>query len=192
MIQFGYGAVLVLSAVFPLLSSLVIAFAIGDVPRTGTGHQAGYLSTLGQGLREVATNPVILFIVALSSAILVLPGILDEYVGPLLYEKGFAKDWVTYLFCAIYAAQSFDNVAAHWFRRVPLSRLFAVLFLAGGILVIAILHQDAYAVIGLMVYFLLFALVKPLFAARLQEAIEGSARATVTSVSEPQKESSSR
>ncbi len=183
LIQFGYGTVLVLSLVFPMLAGFVVAVAISDAPRTGHGHESGYFSTLWQGLREAATNPTILFVVAISSTLLALPDELEEFIGPLLHEKGVTKEWIGYLTGAIFVSQAFGNAVAHRFRRVTLSRLFAMLFIAGGVLGLVALQQSAYIVIGLMLYFLLFSFVQPLFAARLQEAIQSSARATVTSIS---------
>lgn len=182
LIRYGYEFVLVSSALFPLLSATAAALGIREVAHRQSVRDENYLALLRGGLREAVTNRRVLFIVVLSAALLGVPGMFDEYIGPVLREKGFARDWVGYAFGVAFLAGALGNVFGHRLRRVRLPALFVGLLAAGAILMAVAQSGRWWTTAGIALFFFAFAMANPLVMAWLQEAIRGGSRATVTSV----------
>jgi MFS family permease len=182
LIAFGYGTVLAASTAMPVAAALVAARGIREVERRQPVREESYLALLRGGLREAATNPMVVFIVLVSSTLLCLPEVYDEYVGPFLLSKGYPRDRVAYWFGASFVAAALGNALGHRLRNLSPTLLFGMLA-ASGVAILLAAHARGWIVPGgIVVFYFAFSVPCPLVAARLQEAIRSESRATVTSV----------
>ncbi|MGH4023338.1 MAG: MFS transporter [Pseudonocardiaceae bacterium] len=182
----GYGLVGWVS-VGTCLAAAALASRIPEPPRVTGGEaehpadDAGYLTTLRAGFAEVAARPVVRGAV-LAVAVLTSVDGLEEYF-PLL-----AQDWgvpTTVVPLAILAIPLAGAVGAA--LGGPASRLqpwgLAVLLGVAVVLLGAVgLVRHPAGLAGVALFYGLYRLVLVVADARLQERIDGSARATVTSV----------
>ena len=110
-------------------------------------------------------------------------GVIDEYIGPFLNERpGFALRTVGVVYAAALVMRTLAMEAAH---RLPLGSLRAIALLSAlGALGLAatVTVDNLWLVATLGAYFAASAAAEVLLQTRLQNAIEGSARATVTSI----------
>lgn len=182
LIRYGYGLVLLFSAVVPLLASAVVAVGIREVEHRLAVREERYVELLRAGLRETVTNPAVLFVILFSSVLLGIPNMFDEFAGPLLHEKGFPNEWIGYWFGLSFLAAAVGNALGHRVRHLPWPALLAGLSGAGVLMAAAGAGKGWPVAAAIAGFFLLFAVAHPLAMTRLQEAIRGQSRATVTSV----------
>jgi MFS family permease len=181
-IVFGYDWVLLISIAVPLLAVLPMAIWGLDADRTRPARTPRYMTLLQSGVREALTNQVILYILFIGAGLLTVAGALDEFVSPLLREKGYPLQWLGYLGAVIFLCQALGNVVAHRVTTDRFSSLICATGLAGLALVGAAFSPGFLVVPFLGFFFFAFAFCDTLLASRLQSAIEQDARATVTSV----------
>jgi len=186
--QAGYALPLAESMAAPMLASLVVALSFVE-PRRSAATSADSASsprfgaTLAAGIAEVRGNRTMLRIVAMFATLATAYGVLDEYIGPFLTETHeFSLGAIGVAYAALYAMKTLGMEAAH---RLPARSLRAIASLAGAATLglAASTFVTGYAIaaaIGL--YFALTAACEVLLQTRLQHAIEGPARATVTSL----------
>jgi hypothetical protein len=167
----------------PVDAAVETADAVGDV---GHGGDAGvgrrYLSMLSDGVAEVARRPVIRRLIVLLAAVYGLTAY-DEFFPLLMRDAGIATGAVPAVLAVIVAAQAVGTALAG--RTESLSSVAlavalgaAVVLVTGGVLSSSLIGFAAIAVgYGVMQNIVIVT------GARLQHAIEGAARATVTSVS---------
>ncbi len=182
LVRYGYPTVLLVGVGSLLVAALTASLAFRETGPRATSHSVKYLDTMRAGVGEALRNRTILFVVVVAGVLLPLPGAFDEFVGPVLVEAGFAHDKAAYFFALIYFAQTAGALTAHRIRGLNPYQLLLVLGVAGGVLLAAAWGAGWIIPVAMIIYFGLFALVQPLLAARFQDAIEGEARATATSV----------
>jgi hypothetical protein len=142
------------------------------------------LSVLADGLREAATNRSVLFVILLSASLFSIPEAFEEFFGPVVYEKGFSRSGTALCLGAIYVAQVLAQSLAHRAQTAPVNALLFGSALAGSFLLIPAWSASWGGPVGLALYYGLSSAFPVLFQGRLQHAIQGTARATVTSVTE--------
>jgi hypothetical protein len=120
----------------------------------------------------------VLFLAAVSA----IWGALDEYVGLLALETGVAKENVPALILVVYIGVAIGGLLGGVAQRLGRRALAGLLALAAGALAAGALAGQAvgFGLIGAA--FCVFQLVEITADARLQHAISGPARSTVTSV----------
>jgi hypothetical protein len=147
-----------------------------------TRSAARYLRMLRDGVAEVGRRPVIRRLVILLAAVYGLTAY-DEYFPLLMRDAGIATGAVPLVLAVIVAAQAIGTALAGRTESVSSRALafalgVAVILVTSGTLASSLLGFAAIAVgYGVMHNVIIVT------GARLQHAIEGAARATVTSVS---------
>jgi len=187
--QTGFGLPLVESTVAPMLASLLVALSFVEPPRSAAtwsnaaAPASRFGATLAAGFAEVRGNRAMLRIVVMFATLATAYGTLDEYIGPFLTEThAFSLGAIGVIYAALYAMKTVGMEAAH---RLPARSLRAIALLAGvgtvGLAASTLVPGYAIAV-AIGAYFALTAACEVLLQTRLQHAIEGDARATVTSL----------
>jgi len=177
----GYTLPLALSIAAPWCAALVVATLFVEPPRSRQAARTHFWGTLSEGWAEVRRHGTIRFIVAMFATLVAAYGVVDEYVGPLLNEKHFALHTVGFTYAAAFVSRTLGMELAH---RLPLRTLRAIALLFGvGIACLgAALRADRLALIlAYSTYFMMSSAGEVLLQTRLQQAIGGPSRATVTS-----------
>lgn len=179
----GYAWPLALSIAAPWLAAAIVAFGFIEPPRSGAPIHAGNRGTLSAGLAEVRRNRHVLVIVAMFAALVTGYGTVDEYIGPFLDEKpAFSLSTVGVVYAAAFLMRTLGMEAAHRLRGRSL-RAIALLFALGALGLAATATVDnLWLIAALGGCFAASAAAEVLLQTRLQNAIESSARATVTSI----------
>lgn len=182
LIMHGYDFVLLISAIIPVVASIVFLLLVTDPPIDESVYQPGYMQNLKAGIDEAFTSLPIRYILLTFTFLIMASGILDEYVNPILFEQGFSLSTIAYLSAGIALFEALGNGLADRFSHLSLNQLLGLM--AGATcLLFLVLPAGGYAVPLLLgAFFAIFGLASTLFSAQLQDQIEGSARATVTSV----------
>jgi len=181
--QAGYALPLVASALMPMAASLIVALTFVEPPRSAALSHPRFTGTLAAGLKEVRSNRTMLRIVAMFATLVTGYGVLDEYVGPFLIEtREFSLGAIGVIYASLYAMRTLGMEAAH--RLPPRSLRATAVVLAVGTLALAAstLVGGIAIAVAIGVYFALSAASEVLLQTQLQHEIEGSARATVTSL----------
>ena len=183
----GYDWVLLVSMMVPILATVPFIIYVQDPPRVGPlrgdgSRTSGYYQVLLQGLRESVSNRAVLYILLVSSLLIMTYGVYDEFISPTLREKGFSLQLVAFLGAFVYFSESAGMVVAGRFESMSLNSLLRCIALAGVILMGAVFFSGAGVVISIAIFAFLFGLASTLFGAELQRVIETDSRATVTSV----------
>jgi MFS family permease len=149
---------------------------------TGRGALGRYRLMLRSGLTEVASNRTVRKAVAL---VALLGGFLafDEYFPLLAREVGASTALVPLLIAGTVAAQAIGGALAGPAYRLRGSYFAVGLGLTAGLIAWGSLSGTAAGFVPIAVGYGVMQLVIVVAEARLQDAIEGPARATVTSVS---------
>ncbi len=182
LIIMGYDFVLLISMMIPLVATFVFAVCVKDPPVDETVFEPDYFVTLKAGLKEAATNRAVLYILLTYSSLIILYGVFEEFVSPLLYEKGFSLMWVGILGAFISAMEAAGMALADRVRHISLMQLLGLMGAASVVLALIYPIGGFWVPLLAGLYFLVFGMASTLFGAELQDAIEGPARATVTSV----------
>lgn len=179
----GWNALLVLSAAAPVGASIVVLLFVREPPRSGRGTRGeSYLETLRAGLGEAraakALRRPILYLCTVGLAY----DVLEEYFGPFLFENGLSLAVIGLIMALTNVARAVGAVAAAHLRSATLRGSALLFALAAGLLAAAALARGWPAVLALTGFVGLATAGKILVQGRLQQAIEGHARATITSV----------
>lgn len=147
----------------------------------GRADLAEYAATLREGLAQVRGSRRLLAAVLLVPGVTVIWGALDEYVPLLAADSGAATGAVPLLILLVYVGVAVGGLLAAPLARVGL-RVFAVVLTvaAAALAVGALAAPPGFALVA--VSFALFQAATVAADARLQDAVEGSARSTVTSL----------
>jgi predicted MFS family arabinose efflux permease len=180
--EFGYPWPLALSIAAPWLASLVVAFAFVEPPRSGATQHTQFRTTLSAGIAEVRASPVVRRIVLITATLVTAYMVVDEYIGPFLKETPkLSLGMVGIVYAAAYATRTLGMEVAH---RLPFRslRAIAVLFAIGAVgLAATAAATGLWLIITIGSCFATVAAAQVLLQTHLQNEIEGSARATVTS-----------
>ena len=170
----GYRLVGILSIATVTLGGL-LALRLPDNRGTGSEPTDSYLTLLRTGLRESISSPGMIRAVSVAA---LLPGFsaLDEYLPLLARDAGAATTAVPLWFALTALAMAIGSAAAgRWSVPLPVVLPVAAILVAAGALTGRMVPVSA--AFGLLQY----AIVRA--ETRLQDAITGSARSTVLSVS---------
>jgi predicted MFS family arabinose efflux permease len=184
-----------LAGVVSVLSGLVQALVAWSLPEARAVETAresdepgaraaftNYLGTLHAGVTEVLTSRLVrraVLLVALLAGFLCF----DEYFGLLGREAGVGTSVIPLLIAATVAAQAVGSALAGRAYRLP-AATFAIGSAATAVLIASgSLSRSAWGFLPIAVGYGLMQLVIVVSESRLQDAITGRARATVTSVS---------
>lgn len=151
-------------------------------PCTHSGHRSGgYVSTLRAGIEGVAAVPAVRAAVL---AVAALGGLeaLEEYSGLLARDWGVPSAAIPMAILAVPMAGAAGAALAGAAGRLRPRALFWILGAGAAALAGAALLQRPAGLAGVAAFYALYRLVVVIADARLQERIEGPARATVTSV----------
>ena len=181
LIMHGFDLVLLVSACVPLVATLPFIFLVKDIKSDAGVSEDAYLDTLKSGVRETFSNRSILYIFLAFTMLVITFGVIDEYIDPILFEKGFPLSQVAWLAVPIFFAQAVGEAMASRFQSLSLNQLLSLMAFSTLFLFTSAFLQGYWVAGSIAVFFFIFAMANTLFSGRLQEAIEGSARATVTS-----------
>ncbi len=165
------------------LGAAAVAARLPEPPRGDPEEHASYLGTLRDGLREAATHPAVRGMLIAVAALAGIDGV-EEYF-PLL-----ARDWavpaaaVPVAVLGIPLAGAAGAALAGRAGRLGRFRLAALLALGAVALAAAGLPRRPPGLAVVALFYGLYRLVLTTLDTRLQHRIEGTARATVTSVAE--------
>ncbi len=181
-----------LAAAVSILSNLaqaVVAWTLPEAPRateeseatTSRGAFADYFAMLRNGLTEVLTTRTVRRAVLLTA---LLGGFLafDEYFPLLARELGTSTTIVPLLIAATVAAQAIGSALAGPAYKLPKATFAAALAIAAVSIATGALSRSAWGFAAIAIGYGALQLVIVVADARLQDAITGPARATVTSV----------
>lgn len=154
----------------------------GDDGDGGEGGRGGRARSLRAGLAGLRRDRPLLGALLLVPAVSAVWGALDEYTSLLVRETGVPDAAVPYLLMVIWAAVAAGSLLAGTAERLGGPGLAALL--AGGALLLAAgaLTGTASGIALVALAFGGFQLATVLADVRLQQRIEGSGRATLTSV----------
>ena len=177
----GFDLVLLVSACVPLLATIPFIFLVSDIRSETVVSERSYLATLKSGVDETFSNRSILYIFLAFTILVVAFGVIDEYIDPILFAKGFTLSQVAFLAVPIFFAQAVGEAIASRLTFLSLNQLMSCMAFSTLFLLAAAFLPGYWVAASIAVFFFMFALASTLFAGQLQGAIEGSARATVTS-----------
>lgn len=179
----GYTLPLVLSAAAPIAAALVTLLAIDEpAPSSVRARNESYLATLRAGLGEIrASADLRVPMLFLCTAGLVYE-VGEEYFGPLLEEVGFSLAAIGLIGAATNLARATGALTAERLGIETLRGVAGLYAAAALLLAAAALASGWLAMVALVLFVAAAAAGKVLLQGRLQYAIEGHARATITSV----------
>ena len=143
----------------------------------------GYFATLRAGVIEAAAHPGVRAAV-LAAALIGGLDALEEYFPLLARDWGVSSGWVPPALVGVSAAGAVGAAVAGTLGRRP-PRTIAIVLGAGAVaLAVAVLPHSPAGLLGVAVFTCVHQAVLVVSEARLQERIEGPARATVTSLAQ--------
>ena len=183
--QGGFGALGAASVVACLAAALVGATfpehrAARHADGVATGMRA-YAATLRAGVDEVRTRTVVRTAVILVALVTAVWGSLDEYLPLLAVESGATTAAVPLLGLIVYAGLATGGVLAGRAGALGGRGLGALLVAASVLLAAGALLRVPSGFVLIALAFGAFQAVTVVVDARLQDAIDGDSRATVTS-----------
>ncbi|HVK23250.1 MAG TPA: MFS transporter [Actinokineospora sp.] len=165
------------------LAGAAVASRFPEPPRDEDDDELGYVALLKAGVREAGRS------VGVRHAVIVvaLLGGLDafeEYFPLLAQDWGVPSGWVPVAMAAIPLAGAAGASLGGYGNRLTTLALALVLGVAVLVLVFSGVLRAPVGLVAVAVFYGLYRLVLVVGEARLQDSIEGPARATVTSVAE--------
>jgi MFS family permease len=169
------------------LAAAALATRLPEPPRAtvGEGEQedgpGGYWATLRAGLAETAARPAVRRAVL---AVAMLSGLdaLDEYFPILAHDWTIPTAAVPFAILSIPLVGAACAAAGGSARRLRPWALGVLLVISGLVLGAAALWKQPAGLLGIALFYGIYRLVLVVVNARLQAAIKGPSRATVTSV----------
>ncbi|MCX5214335.1 MFS transporter [Kitasatospora sp. NBC_00240] len=146
------------------------------------GSARGYLGTLRDGLAEAHGSPAVRNALLLAVAVTTVWGSLDEYVPLLAAEAGATTAEVPLLTLLVWAGVTAGGLLAGTAGRLSGRSLGAAVALASGALAAGALWGIPGGFVLLGLAFAVFQAADVVTDARLQDAVTGPSRATVTSL----------
>jgi predicted MFS family arabinose efflux permease len=143
---------------------------------------AAYAHVVRAGAAEVRSNPGVRRVLLLLPAVSAMWGVLDEYVPLLAAETGVETEAVPLLLLVVYAGVTAGGLVAGRVARARTGALAGLLGAAAAALAAGALSGRPGGFVLLAVAFCAFQAVTVVVDARLQDAITGPARSTVTSL----------
>ncbi|MFD7153107.1 MFS transporter [Kribbella sp. NPDC059898] len=172
------GAVSVLSC----LVEAAVAWSLPEARAVDSARTVGYLHMLRTGMSEVLTSHVVrraVLLVALLGGFLAF----DEYFPLFAIETGASTGVIPLLIAGTVAAQAIGGALAGPAYKLPVATFAVGLAAAAVLIATGALGRSAWGFLPIAIGYGVLQLVIVVSEARLQDAISGAARATVTSVS---------
>lgn len=180
----GYTA-LGIGSVAACLASSAVALALPEHREERHAEYTGlraYGRTLAAGLREVRGNRRVLFAVTMAALIAMLWGSLEEFAALLAFDFGADRQTVPYLVAALTLGVTAGALLAGRLERWRWRRLGLWLGAGAIVLIAGALYGGITGFLLLVPAFAVFNSAGVVAEVRIQDAITGPARATVTSV----------
>jgi hypothetical protein len=183
----GYEAVGVASVAACLVTAAIAAtlpeprHAVAAAAKGGDS-EPGFVATLRSGVGEVRRHRPVLIAVMFLIAISAIWGSLDEYVPLLAADTGLVTQQLPGLILVVYAGVAVGGLLGDVGRRLRRRCLAGLLASAAVALSLGALSGHVAGFVLIAVAFGAFQLIEIGADARLQHAITGNARSTVTSV----------
>ncbi|MEU5401502.1 MFS transporter [Streptomyces sp. NPDC005963] len=140
------------------------------------------LSMLRGGLSEVRAGRGVRYALLMSVLLTSVWGALEEYVPLLAAEVGAATRDIPWFVLVVWIGVTLGGLLSERAERLPNRALGGLLALAAVLLAVGALTGSLWGFIALAIAFLVFQLADVVADARLQGAITGPSRATVTSL----------
>ena len=153
----------------------------GDGDAAASGLRA-HVAIVAAGVRELRGSRVLRGAVLLVPAVVTVWGSLDEYLPLLAAENGAAPQQVALLALVVYGGVAVGGLLAGRTARLRGRGLGLMLGAAAALLAAGALVRAPAGFAAIALAFALFQAVTIVVDARLQQAIEGRARSTVTSL----------
>ncbi|MEV4680958.1 MFS transporter [Streptomyces kurssanovii] len=150
--------------------------------RHDTAERPGYLATLRSGLAEVRGSRPVRRAMVLAVVITSVWGVLDEYVPLLAAATGVATETVPLLVLVVWVGVTLGSLLVTAGERLSVRATGALVAAAAAALAAGALSGTPAGFALLAVAFLVFQLADVLADVRLQAAITGRSRATITSL----------
>lgn len=176
----GYTLVGVASIVVTL-AAVPVALSFREAPRVEETGGGGYFRTLRAGLAEVRVNRTVSRAVVLYAVVTGL-GAIDEYVPILARDMGASTALVPLLFVLPVAAMAVASALADRWADVSAARMAAAVAVGGVLLAAGATAGHPAGMVAVALCFAVLEFFDILTEARIQDAIDGPARATVLSV----------
>jgi MFS family permease len=177
----GFLAVGAASVASTLAASLVAMLFPEHRIRTDDPGR-GWVDALAAGIREARRSRAVLAAVILVAVVASVWGALDEYTPLLIESGGVSATAVALLMVVIWAGASAGGLLAGRAARLSSASLAVLIFCGAVMMAAGALSRHPIGVVALGAAFGVFQLVTVVADTRLQEAISGPARATVTSL----------
>ncbi len=181
----GFTAVGVAS----VLACITAAAVAAGLPehRTHRGPDAGgglrsYTAVLKAGLGEVRSKRGLRGALLLVPAVAAIWGALDEYIPLLAAETGATTETVPLLFLLVYLGVAAGGLLAGRANRMTERAIAALLIAAAATLGVGAISSRPAGFVLIAVAFCAFQIATVVVDARLQTAINGAARSTITSL----------
>jgi MFS family permease len=177
----GYTG-LILASVAATLAAALTAMTLPHRPRVESAQEPGYLSIIGEAAREVARNPQLLRVIGFGVMLATLYGVMDEYEPLFLQTAGVSTYLIPIVSALIFLPAIAAGFAAHRIERAR-SVSFVLMVVAAGLgLFAAGRFLGVTGMAGFALFLLLTKVAEIVFGAKLQHAIAGKARSTITSI----------
>ena len=181
--RFGYAAVLILS-VTACLAAALAATSLPDKKRQESAEQQSYGGIIREAAREIAHSSNLIRVIAFGVLLATLFGVLDEYAPLFLKDAGVAVYLIPVVSAAMYAPALAVGFLAHRFEHLRSVTFMLMTVVAGLSLFVAGRLLNAPGIVAFGAFLLLIRASEIVYDAKLQHGIKGSARSTVTSLSE--------
>jgi len=196
----GYATVLMLSAVAPVISGLLVVGLLSEPGRSHVrpdGDTPSFRTTVETAVRALRLDRPLQRVTVMFVGLVAVFGTIDEFPGALLAEQGqhapqgaLSLGIIGVLYGVFLGAQSVGSALAHRFGAAQLRRIALVSVLAHGVLLGALALGTWMAwpsggvllCAGVALYFGCMGAVEVLLETNLQRQIGVGARATITSM----------
>ena len=150
--------------------------------RDAVGGLRSYTAVLKAGLDEVRSAAAVRGALLLVPAVAAIWGALDEYIPLLAAETGATTDTVPLLFLLVYLGVAAGGLLAGPANRMTERAIAALLITAAATLGVGAISSRPAGFVLIAVGFCAFQIATVVVDARLQTAINGAARSTITSL----------
>ncbi|MEJ8633098.1 MFS transporter [Streptomyces sp. MS2.AVA.5] len=183
----GYAALGTASVVACVLCAAAAALLPEHLSDNSAGQDddapdGGYAATLKTGLSEVRGSRAVRNALLMAILLTTVWGALDEYVPLLAMETGASTRDVPFLVLAVWVGVTLGSLLAARAERLAARTMGAAVAVAGLVMAVGALSGSPLGFLLLASAFLVFQMADVVADARLQAAITGPSRATVTSL----------
>ena len=172
------------ASVLACLAASAVGAALPEhrVARDSDDAELGYLATLRDGIAASWRQPAVRAAVLLVPAVAAVYGSLEEYAPLLARGTGASDSTVPLLVLLVEAGVAAGGLLAATMSRLPLRRFAVVLGGAALVMAAGAYRESVVGFVGVAVAFCFYQAATVVADVRLQRAINGGHRATITSV----------